>query len=177
MIDERAIANLKRSAALHSAVVVDDAFEEPLGETPIEKLFYAALYALIHLEGSEYTLLHIAKTEKDEISAKQNPALLAEPTLIVRPQAQLEGWRVDFLVHAYDFARHGGRKSWKPLIVECDGHDFHERTKEQAARDRARDRKFQLRDFGVMRFTGAEIYRDPWACAAQITDWAVKGFP
>jgi len=177
MIDERAIANLKRAAALHSAVVVDDAFEEPLGETPIEQLLYAALYTLIRLEGSEYMLMRVAKTEDEEASAKQDPALLAVPSLIVRSQAQLDGWRVDFLVHAYDFARHGGRKGWKPLIVECDGHDFHERTKQQAERDRSRDRAFQLRDFGVMRFTGAEIYRDPWACADQITDWAVKGFP
>ena len=31
-------------------------------------------------------------------------------------------------------------ESDKQMIVECDGHDFHERTKEQASRDKERDR-------------------------------------
>ena len=53
------------------------------------------------------------------------------------------------------------------VVVECDGHNFHERTKEQAARDRRRDREIQERGFKVARFTGAEIWADPFGCAAQ----------
>lgn len=51
------------------------------------------------------------------------------------------------------------------VAVECDGHDFHERTREQAARDRARDRDLQSIGWIVARFTGSEIFRDPRECA------------
>jgi hypothetical protein len=52
--------------------------------------------------------------------------------------------------------------------LECDGHDFHERTKEQAERDRVRDRDLQSIGWNVARFTGAEIYRDPLAAAVRV---------
>jgi hypothetical protein len=46
------------------------------------------------------------------------------------------------------------------LVLEVDGHDYHERTKEQAEYDRSRDRAFTNSGFTVFRFTGREIYRD-----------------
>lgn len=54
------------------------------------------------------------------------------------------------------------------LCIECDGHDFHERTKEQAQRDREKDREIQRRGFSILRFTGSEIYQNPASCAEQI---------
>lgn len=59
-------------------------------------------------------------------------------------------------------------------IVECDGHDFHERTKEQAIRDRARDRAFQAAGIPVFRFTGSEIYNNPFACAREVRNFLRK---
>ncbi len=60
---------------------------------------------------------------------------------------------------------------WVSLLVEIDGHDFHDRTKEQAARDRARDRRIleqQPEAFtAIVRFTASEVYADPVACAAE----------
>lgn len=56
------------------------------------------------------------------------------------------------------------------LVIECDGHDYHERTKHQAARDRSRDRDLLTAGYYVMRFTGAEIYADPCKCARQAED-------
>jgi very-short-patch-repair endonuclease len=58
------------------------------------------------------------------------------------------------------------------LAVECDGHDFHERTKEQARRDRKRDRDLQALGYTVLRFTGSEIARDPRAVAKEIVHTA-----
>lgn len=51
------------------------------------------------------------------------------------------------------------------VIVEVDGHDYHERTKEQAARDKRRDRFFSTRGATVLRYTGSEIYRNADRCA------------
>jgi very-short-patch-repair endonuclease len=55
--------------------------------------------------------------------------------------------------------------SKKSVIVECDGHDFHERTPKQAEHDRKRDRKLIELGYVVLRFTGREIWRDPMKCA------------
>ena len=51
------------------------------------------------------------------------------------------------------------------LVVECDGHDFHDRTKQQAAYDRARDRELLQLGFTTIRFTGSEITHSPERCA------------
>jgi hypothetical protein len=54
------------------------------------------------------------------------------------------------------------------VLVECDGHDFHEKTKEQVRRDKQRDRGLALAGFTVLRFAGSEIHKDPMACAQEI---------
>lgn len=62
-------------------------------------------------------------------------------------------------------------RCWKILAnVETDGHDFHERTKEQAKRDRSRDRVIAKHGIAVVRFTGAEVYADAFACADEVEE-------
>ncbi len=84
---------------------------------------------------------------------------------IIIPQMKIPqfNYRADFFVSLYT----NGHKR-VGLFVECDGHDYHERTKEQAARDRKRDRDFQSLGFNVLRFTGSEIHRDLDACHAEL---------
>lgn len=66
-------------------------------------------------------------------------------------------FRIDIALR-YLHAEGGHKPTW--IAVECDGHDFHERTKEQAERDKARDRELQMLGWEVARFTGSEIVRD-----------------
>jgi hypothetical protein len=54
------------------------------------------------------------------------------------------------------------------IAVEIDGHSFHERTKEQAARDRSRDRALVRDGIRVLQFTGAEAYADADRCAREV---------
>lgn len=65
------------------------------------------------------------------------------------------------------------RRSVK-CVVECDGHDFHEKTKEQAQRDKKRDRFFQAKGWTVLRFTGSEIFHDAVKCADEISTIILK---
>jgi very-short-patch-repair endonuclease len=58
---------------------------------------------------------------------------------------------------------------WGRIAIECDGHEFHERTKEQAEHDRSRDRALQADGWSVMRFTGRELHRDARKCAAEVS--------
>jgi very-short-patch-repair endonuclease len=73
-------------------------------------------------------------------------------------------YRVDFFLAV----KHKGE--YKGFIVECDGHDFHERTKEQAKKDKQRDRDLTKAGFTVIRFTGSEIYESPFVCAFEVVN-------
>lgn len=57
------------------------------------------------------------------------------------------------------------------LAVECDGHEYHERTKEQAEHDRRRDREFQRMGISILRFTGSEICRDTERCMQEVMEY------
>jgi very-short-patch-repair endonuclease len=83
-------------------------------------------------------------------------------------QKLLGGWPVDFAI----FYRFQGAVC--RLVVECDGHPYHERTKEQAARDRSRDRELQGLGYVIFRFTGSEIVRNPYGCVQQVQDHLTK---
>jgi len=98
------------------------------------------------------------------LSVARTVALVEEVT--VEPQHEVETsagrFRVDFLVR--------GRVEGRPvrLAVECDGHTYHDKTKEQAARDRQRDRALKLAGYDVIRFAGTEILEDPEECALEV---------
>lgn len=90
---------------------------------------------------------------------------------ILVPQCPVGRYRADFVLAVAFIPPEvteapQARKFW---CVECDGHDFHERTKEQAAHDRMRDRWFQAQGFAVLRFTGSEIVREGARCAAEVS--------
>lgn len=61
------------------------------------------------------------------------------------------------------------------FAIECDGHDFHEKTKEQARHDKARDRRLIAKGWIPFRFTGSEIWADADGCAEEVAvfvrDW------
>lgn len=59
------------------------------------------------------------------------------------------------------------------LVVEADGAEFHN-SPEQVERDKRRDRFCATQGIAVMRFTGAEITRDPRGCAAEVGLWILR---
>lgn len=78
-------------------------------------------------------------------------------------------YRVDFLVSAMV----NGKE--KKAVIECDGHEFHEKTKEQANRDRQRERDLTKNGYTVVRFTGSEIYNDIHRCIVDIKEIIFSG--
>lgn len=56
------------------------------------------------------------------------------------------------------------------FAIECDGHNFHEKTKEQAKRDKQRDRALQNEGYTIIRFTGSEIWESPVKCASEFQE-------
>lgn len=71
-------------------------------------------------------------------------------------------YRVDFLVSVKYW------NGWKCYAVECDGHEFHQKTKEQVEKDNARQRDLQASGYTVIRFSGTEIYHKAYRCAMEV---------
>lgn len=149
-------------------------------ESPIEELFAAAYLSLI-LEGLQFERAlrwakspNLARFLADEFKTVPVGPFHVYRTDIVIPQHEVEGVRVDFAMVRFevDEDRNPTALIRSPLVVvECDGHQFHERTPAQAERDRSRDRAFQAAGHVVFRFTGRELWRDPIACAEQVEDF------
>ena len=131
--------------------------------SPIEALFFHSVRVGIYLNdgGDMLSLQPLINNEQ------WRDLHLEYAILYPGEQVRCLDWPVDFLYVVRDYA--GGKNA---AVVECDGHDFHERTKEQARRDRSRDRRLQDAGYRVFRFTGSEIYRDPLGCADEVSKWA-----
>ncbi len=56
----------------------------------------------------------------------------------------------------------------KAIAIYCDGHMYHQTTKEQAFRDKNIDRELQKMGFVVLRFTGSEIFNNIERCVEEI---------
>lgn len=63
--------------------------------------------------------------------------------------------------------------SYKPLkvVIECDGHDFHEKTKEQVTRNNQRNYDLNYEGYEVVHFSGSEIVNAPLSCAIKTYDF------
>lgn len=153
---------LIEEAAEEIGAMISRRFDRTPG-TPIEKLFATSLHTMsgiLRISGLKGEILEPAflpsEMPQDESSAA------ASVNVYVWPQFRLLDWRVDFLLGAFP---KGGKPGF--VVVECDGHDFHERTKDQAAKDRSRDRRLQDAGYRIYRFTGSELYREPMQCAGQ----------
>lgn len=94
------------------------------------------------------------------------------------PQSKVGKYFVDFTVGVLDYFLNQTFLSQDvleeiskecPLIaVEIDGHQWHEKTKEQAAKDKKRERFIVSNGYQVMRFTGSEILKNSIECCEQV---------
>ena len=66
--------------------------------------------------------------------------------------------------------------AYPKLCVELDGHDFHERTKEQVAYRNQRDRDLQADGWTVLHYSGSEMHRAPAKCVADAFGHGFKLF-
>lgn len=127
-------------------------------ESPIEEAMFAGLVcaALQMTDGVSCGTLSIGSQDGPD-------------TLIIEPQHKIGRFRTDFKVTLLERWGYGPENcAERSALVECDGHDYHERTKQQAKRDKSRDRQLQALGHHVLRFTGSEIWGDPLATASEI---------
>lgn len=128
--------------------------------SPIETLMAAGLLFAMQSRdyfGGTYPVLMIADRLPEGCFTGWVPQC---PGIVIYQQAPIGQYRADFLAVV---ATHAG---YVFGAIECDGHAHHDLTKEQASRDRERDRFFQSLGVTVLRFPGSEIWASPMATAA-----------
>jgi very-short-patch-repair endonuclease len=166
------IADL-RAAYAELAEMEFDLVLERNGESPIERLLLAQMLCE-GWDGSHpqrsWVDMHddaraIVGPFASMILASDDCSCMCLPQLDVAMGAKR--YRLDF---AFIGLAAGGRQV--RIAVELDGHDFHERTKEQASKDKKRDRVLAANGWVVLRFTGSDVYRDPAAVLDEIVKLA-----
>ncbi len=130
-------------------------------ESPIERLFLLAPF----LQGCD---ANGARIERVFLVVPLNDG---DGEIWIRPQYKVSDWSVADaqIVARVDFELTLRADSvWSTILIECDGHEFHDKTKEQAAADKARDRRVVALGHRIMRFTGSEIYASPQKCFNEV---------
>lgn len=150
-------------------------------ESPIEQILLAALFrALDYTEPSSRHSVYAPTGMPFSLDAARRYAAVCadvafdqyeECAITICPQVPIGRYRADLLIIAtvQRYPDDGGVvRSVLQLVIECDGHDHHDLTKEQARHDRRRDRWMQANGFAILRFAGSEIVRDPALCADEV---------
>lgn len=104
-----------------------------------------------------------------------------ELMLIPQKEAQAAGrtYRLDFAIEPDGMKAHRAYEvgvTVPLLCIELDGHDFHERTKEQVAYRNQRDRDLSAAGWQVLHFSGTEFHRDPEKCVLEANAAACRLF-
>ena len=152
-------------------------------ESPIEnKLFLAIVSIAQHVcFYDQVVIAHHKKDSEDWVFHRLYTERFPYSELRIFLQYPVSNFRADFLLecHKYTYDVNTYRndppammetshKVTDRLIIECDGHDFHEKTKEQAKRDKERDREFQKLGYRVFHYTGSEVWNDTYKCAVEV---------
>lgn len=119
-------------------------------ESPIEKIFYIAFKYVVFF--SDYSFIYLLPQEEIRVGKKK--------------------YRVDFLFSSEEMEspNYKTNKNYN-LVIECDGHDFHEKTKEQVAKGNDRDYDLKSVGYDVIHFSGSQIYNDPIGCAEKTFEY------
>jgi very-short-patch-repair endonuclease len=80
---------------------------------------------------------------------------------------------VDFLICYDQYVCNKLNKNFK-LIIECDGYEFHQKTKEQVEKDNEREYNLKIMGYQIIRFSGSEIYKDSKKCVEKVLDYIDK---
>ena len=79
----------------------------------------------------------------------------------------------DFAICHYE-CLHDDLKEDFRLVIECDGYEFHQKTKEQVEKDNKREYDIKMQGFEILRFSGKEIYNDAMGCALKTLKYIAK---
>lgn len=117
--------------------------------SPIEDLFFIAFNLQCAAEYHEVNPLTVPGANGKPIEGDG---------VFIKAQQKIGKYRVDFLIYQNGIAPND---ICTPVIVELDGHNFHDKDKYQRAYEKSRDRFLVKHGYKVLHFTGSEVVADP----------------
>lgn len=123
-------------------------------QSPIEDLFFIAFCAQVEAERHELNPHHQRGLDGEMINGTG---------VFIKPQHKIGNYRADFLVYSELSAY-----PQLPVLVELDGHEFHDKDKTQRAYEKSRDRFLVKQGYRVVHFTGSEVVADPHKVAFEV---------
>jgi hypothetical protein len=138
--------------------------------SPIEAMLHAGIVAAADAQAITIFDYSVIKGSPRIVFDDEQIGLIDEPEHHETWGAGMDEWWCLFgdvacLSYRLDFVL---RTNHGMLTIECDGHEWHDRTKEQAAHDRRRDRDLLRIGLPTIRFTGSEIHRDIATCVDDV---------
>ena len=132
-------------------------------ESPIEQLFLSALTALLKVNDLEGKELPVTRD------------IFFRRGISIEQQKTIGKYRVDFclsytgnvIVDCKQGSIFPNFREEKKIVVELDGHEFHERNQRERKYEKARDRYMQKLGYKVFRYTGSEIVKNPMVAALE----------
>lgn len=143
-----------------------------LWESPIEQKLGCALYAMAISDLSLPFICKGGSSTLEELESLVSATVKKDkqPLILMLTQQPIGNYRVDMLI----MAKRTIRSEIIKIVVESDGHDFHEKTKQQASKDKKRDRELSKLGLRVLRFTGSEIHKNPFNCAIEALEHVME---
>lgn len=151
-VEARVLEAADVGAALFRGQVRDLTKIEVLGgrcESHIEAVFYAWWEALKSANGLDWA--HLVPQSEIEVDGSR--------------------FRIDYTVTMDVHPGSYGSEiftAYPKIAIELDGHDFHERTKEQVTYRNKRDRALQAAGWKVFHISGSELHRAPRECVREL---------
>lgn len=124
-------------------------------KSPIEQIFFIAFLSVLH-----------QKSTRESLGIDIIP--------LCQYEESIDGYNYvhDF---AFEFSVDGLIGKFMPddctfmssVTVECDGHDYHNKTKRQVSNGNKRSNAMQQSGLTVIRFSGSDIFKYPYQCAEE----------
>jgi very-short-patch-repair endonuclease len=166
-LPENVLEFLQRASDLHGKRCAENfnqdmycqILDRPI-ESPIEQLFFIAANALAESENE--------RLNPDPYYNNKGVEILG-PGLYMNYQHQIGKYRVEFV---FAVRRGGKAEEFPSVVVELDGHDFHDKNKQQRSYEKARDRHLVKAGYKVVHYTGSDVVKDPFKVAFEVFELA-----
>jgi very-short-patch-repair endonuclease len=129
-------------------------------ESPIEDLFYIASVALCKAAFVDVN---------PEPFQHSNGLWDCYSGVFFSAQYKVDKYRIDFFIKQHGI---GPQDAFPPVLVELDGHEFHDKDKRQRSYEKARDRFLIRKGFRLLHYTGSDVVADPFKCAFEALETA-----
>lgn len=137
--------------------------------SPIEQLFFVAFLAIIRMSEEKYREVIVLDGGYYKVGYE------------MECQYNIGQYYADFLISNYSLDYDHIKNKWVQkkvsLIVECDSQQWHERDEKERRYEKKRERYLVSKGYVIYRFTGKEIFENPYKPVCDVIDFLTQNEP